>query len=169
MYAVLQIYYIFIHTSNIVSPLRSAGYATPKASWIPSREREGLSSIFPQISSFWHPTFPFIPLMIIPLSQPYQPLLTPTPTPGLLSSSTPSGLFVQSYHLLNAILTSSSYFLFWPHQSHTKTYPAVPCPLQICSLPSGCTPGPMATGGHAPEIDVLINLQQVRIIKIHLV
>ncbi|KAI3356533.1 hypothetical protein L3Q82_017736, partial [Scortum barcoo] len=47
-----------------------------------------------------------------------------------------------------------------PNRERERLIPVFP---QSYSSPTGCRPGPMATGGHAPEIDVLINLQQVKV------
>lgn len=83
-----------------------------------------------------------------------------------LSSSISKTFFVQSHHVphTNTIPSLSSRF-YSSHTSCTLRFTLSPLTSsEICSLPTGCTPGPMATGGHAPEIDVLINLQQVRII-----
>lgn len=46
-----------------------AGYATPKASWIPNRERERLIPVLPQVPAALHPIFPSFFLLLIPLSQ----------------------------------------------------------------------------------------------------
>lgn len=56
--------------NNFVSPVHfPAGYATPKASWIPNRERERLIPVLPQVPAALHPIFPSFPVLLIPLSQ----------------------------------------------------------------------------------------------------
>ncbi|TDH07163.1 hypothetical protein EPR50_G00120890 [Perca flavescens] len=56
-------------TAGLLS--ETAGYATRKTSWIPSREREGLIPVLPQVPAALHPNFPYFPLLLIPFSQPH--------------------------------------------------------------------------------------------------
>ncbi|KAA8588388.1 hypothetical protein FQN60_001582 [Etheostoma spectabile] len=76
-------FFFFFSFSSLASPSHiqrmshaersdyTAGYATRQTSRIPSREREGLIPVLPQVPAALHPNFPSFPLLLIPLSRPH--------------------------------------------------------------------------------------------------
>lgn len=136
-----------------LSPIcRLAGYATQKASWIPNSERERLIPILPQ--ALYPPSFFSSFTCLLPSSLPHQKPTGPRTWP-----LQPHHLRVQPISIA-VPLTFWQFLAFWDSSQNLSSGPRPP--HRHYSSPAGWGPGHMATGGHVPEKDVLVNLQQVR-------
>lgn len=134
--------------------LRPAGYATRKNSWIPDSEREKLIPVLPRAPTALYPVI----LIIFHLLNSLFPAATNAagprtwaPQPRHLSVTSLTPLHGSTDTLEVKCDNSSQILSSGPSPPHWRY-----------SSPAGWGPGHMATGGHVPEIDVLVNLQQVR-------